>query len=190
MRHALHDDLTVPVPGRPRFEPRHLGGIAAAALLGLGTLGGTLWLAPPASAATQTLHFYSVSESMTLENAQGQPLGPNDAPVPGDIFDQTNRDYVGNNKHHAKNWTATDHLRCTFTSVNGNNGTSSCNGEFASGNSLLLANDVTLTFRDNSTATVQINGGTGKYKGARGGVVSTPIGNSNNSNTTITLSQT
>jgi len=38
-----------------------------------------------------------------------------------------------------------------------------------------------------SSAPVQINAGTGKYKNARGTINSTSIGNSNNSDVTITL---
>jgi hypothetical protein len=155
-------------------------GLACAAAL-------SLLVASSASAAT-TLHFFQKQESSTTVGPNGQPLSPNAAPTVGDSFVSTDLDYVGTAKHHAKAWTASDHLVCTFTSIAGMGGTATCNGQIAIGGSMLLAQNVNLTFSSSPTLVVPINGGTGKFRGAHGRVKSTSIGNTNNSELTITFS--
>src|SRR4029077_20049166 len=61
-----------------------------------------------------------------------------------------------------------------------------CSEQFAFGSAMLLATNVTVTF-NGRTGTIPINGGTGKYKNARGTLVSTPIADSNNYDNTFSL---
>ena len=62
-----------------------------------------------------------------------------------------------------------------------------CNAQLAIGGSMLLATrvNVTFDFMGNAPTVVPINGGTGKYVGARGTVTSAGVGNSNNSDLTV-----
>jgi hypothetical protein len=156
-------------------------GLACAAML-------SLLVASGASAAT-TVHFFDKQVSSTFRGPNGQPLGPNATPTVGDSFENTDLYYVGNHKHHAKKWTATGHLVCTITSIAGPmSGTATCDGQIAIGGSMLLAENAKLTFSNSPTVVVPITGGTGKYRGAHGHVKSTSIGNTNNSDITITFS--
>ena len=88
----------------------------------------------------------------------------------------------GEPQHHASSFSASDHIACTFPNAT----TTTCSVQIAIGGSLLLANDVTL-ITQNGTGSEPINAGTGKYKNARGTLLFTPIGNSNNVDITITL---
>jgi hypothetical protein len=154
-------------------------GLACAAAL-------SLLVASSASAAT-TLHFFSKQVSSTLKGPNGQPLSANATPTVGDSFDTTDLLYVGNHKHHAKTWTASDHLVCTFTSITGPmNGTATCDGQIAIGGSMLLAENAKLSFSSSPTVVVALTGGTGRFRGAHGHVKSTDIGKTNNSDITIT----
>ena len=156
-------------------------GLACAAML-------SLLVAGSASAAT-TLHFFDKQVSSTFRGPNGQPLGPNAVPAVGDSFDNTDLYYVGNHKHHAKAWTASGHLVCTFTSITGPmSGTATCDGQIAIGGSMLLAENAKLTFSTSPTVVVPITGGTGNFRGAHGHVKSTSISNKNNSDITITFS--
>jgi hypothetical protein len=146
----------------------------------------SLLVAGSASAAT-TLHFYDKQVSSVFKGPNGQPLSPNAVPTAGDSFENTDLYYVGNHKHHAKKWTASGHLVCTFTSITGPmSGTATCDGQIAIGGSMLLAENVALSFSSSPTVVVPITGGTGKFRGAHGHVKSTGIGNTNNSDITIT----
>jgi len=141
---------------------------------------------PTASARTVTLHYFSKQTSSTVVTPQGKPLGPSSAPAVGDINDNTDLDYVGNHKHHAKQSTASDHLRCTITGSTGSGATATCDAQIAIGGSMLLANHVELTFSDSSAlVVVPINGGTGIYRHAHGRVISTSVGS--NSDFTINV---
>jgi hypothetical protein len=149
---------------------------AAAAVLALA--------AAPAGAATK-LKFFEKGESASLTDATGKQIGdPNAVPAAGDTLDISSRDFVGNHKHHAKHFTVTDHLRCTFTTAS----TAVCNGQFAIGGSMLLAENVNVNL-DFTTpkVVVPITGGTGVYEHAKGTVTSINIGNTGNSDVTITL---
>jgi hypothetical protein len=158
--------------------------IARVVSLGLFTVVGSGLMAIPARAAgTTTLHFYSVQQTSTATGAAGQPITSSNAPLAvGDHVDSTDLNYVGNHKHHASSFSGSDHIVCTVTSAS----TETCSSQTAIGGSLLLGNDVTVTF-NNTTESAQINAGTGKYKNARGTLSETFIANSNNSDATITL---
>lgn len=143
-------------------------------------------LVPAARARTVALHYFSRQTSSVLVNAQGQPvaLAPNSPPAAGDILDNTGVDYVGSHKRHAKQATASDHLRCTITSVTSDCGEAMCDGQIAIGGSMLIANGAPLTLSQSSAPGVlSINAGTGIYRHAHGKIVATQRGN--NSDLTI-----
>jgi hypothetical protein len=148
-------------------------------MLAAGTLVALALTAAPAGAAT-TLRFFEKAESQKFLDPSGNPISnPNAPPAVGDQFIFTNRDYVGTRRHHAKHWTATDHLQCTITKVAANGASGLCNGQIAIGGSMLLAENVTVDLSNQSTTVVPINGGTGRFVHARGTArsVSPPKGN-------------
>jgi len=165
---------------------RSLRAIAGVVVVGFASLAMT-----SVAGATTALHFYSVAQTSELLDASGQPItNPNAEPAVGDRFDSTDLDYVGTHAHHASRYSASDHLSCTFTSISGNSGTATCDGQIAIGSSMLLADNVQVNLGNNGISSVPLNAGTGVYKGAQGTVSSQGIGNTNNSNLTITLTKT
>jgi hypothetical protein len=153
---------------------------AIALVVGSGAL-----LAPSADAKSQTLHFFQQSVTNEFFNAAGKTIQlnpPQTVPVKGDRLDGTDLDYVGTGAHHAKHWTASDHLSCTFTATG-----AVCDAEIAVGGSLLLGTDVPVQFSAGPIV-IKLNGGTGVFKGAHGTVTAVTIGNTNNGNLTIKLS--
>ncbi len=161
---------------------RRLAWCAGALTLALG-VGGAL--APGAGAASGTLHFFQESVTNEFFNAAGKPIQlnpPTTVPGKGDRLDTTDLDYVGDAAHHAKRWSASDHLSCTFTAT----AVAICDAEIAVRGSLLLATNVTIQFGPGSTV-VTLNGGTGAYKGAHGTATAVDVGNGNNANLTVKL---
>jgi hypothetical protein len=128
---------------------------------------------------------------MSMFSANGSPVtNPNAAPAPGDYVDNTGTDYSGNHSSHSSSVAATDHLACTFTTVTASGGTAICQGQFAIGNSMLLAQHVPISFTQTSgPMTVNITGGTGQYQGVHGTVSVAEVPNSNNTDFTITFSK-
>jgi hypothetical protein len=136
----------------------------------------------PATAAKKvTLRFFSQVESGKVTDTSGNPV--NGAPKVGDVLSATDRDFVGNHKHHAKRYTVTDHLVCTFTVLPS---TALCGGEFAIGGSMLLVEHATFDL-GSSKLTFPITGGTGRYKGMTGTGVSNNVGNGGDSDVVIKL---
>jgi hypothetical protein len=93
----------------------------------------------------------------TLTRANGSVISREPYPQPqsGDTLDVYSLDYVGNHAHHASRWTLSTHLRCTFQQ-----GPPVCVSNIASGSSLLVVDGDKLV------------GGTGRYRGATGRVLS------------------
>ena len=162
--------------------------VAGVAALGLSTIFGIAVVAPPANAAggATTLHFYSVTQSLTATSAAGQPVGPTDLFPVGTHFDGTDLLYAGTHQRHTQSFSGSDHLQCVVNVASTVADRQTCTEQFAIGSAMLLANNVTVTF-NGRTGTIPINGGTGKYKNARGTLVSTPIANSNNFDNTFSL---
>jgi hypothetical protein len=141
--------------------------------------------AASAKTSTITLHFLQKSESFKLTDAAGKPVAPNAPPAAGDILVSTDRDYVGNHKHHAKQWTATDHIRCVFQNVPSTGPASAlCDAQVAIGGSMLLADHVTATFAGSSTV-VPLTGGTGNLRGYHGTATSKSISQTANDFTIV-----
>ena len=171
-----------PEPSVGSFLGRRLGlpGGVLALALGVGGL-----LVPTAGAKGETLHFFQKSVTNDFYNAAGKPITldpPATVPVSGDRLDSTDIDYVGDSAHHAKQWTASDHLSCTFTASSG----AVCDAEIAVGGSLLLASDVPVQFSAGPVV-IRLSGGTGVFKGAHGTVESASVGNGSNANLTVKL---
>ena len=135
-------DRFTPRAGKPPRSRRQRIAPLAGAVLAVAVV------VPTASARTVTLHYFSKQTSSTFVTPQGKPLGPSSAPAVGDINDNTDLDYVGNHKHHAKQSTASDHLRCTITGSTGSGATATCDAQIAIGGSMLLANHATDVLRE------------------------------------------
>jgi hypothetical protein len=139
---------------------------------------------PAGAAKTTTLHFFQKVTSATFVGPDGRALPPPGLTTPaviGERFTSTDVDYVGTHKHHAKLATASDHLACTFTSAAF---AATCDGQIAIGGSMLLAQDATVDFASQSVV-VELNGGTGVYKGAHGTASAVALGSSSNSDFTV-----
>ncbi len=137
----------------------------------------------------QVLHYFSKFESQDFLTATGEPFSPSqkDPLVPGDVIDGTNLDYLGNNTHHAANWTASDQELCMLESK----GNVVCHAQVAIGGSMILAQaDLGHVSASTSTSTFEITGGTGTFQGVTGTIVAVqinPSSQTSNSDATITL---
>jgi hypothetical protein len=138
-------------------------------------------VATPAIAKTTTLRFFAKTVSAKFTDSAGRPI-PGRNPKAGDVFDATRLEYVGDHKHHAKQWTASAHLRCVFTSST----RSTCDGQLAIGGSMLLSNGIhpDLAAR---IARLRINGGTGAFQRAHGTATEVQVGSTNNNDITIRI---
>ena len=137
----------------------------------------------------QVMHYFSKFESQLFLTAAGKPFSPSEKnpPVPGDSIEGTNLDYVGDNTHHAANWTASDHELCVLD----DKGNPVCHAQVAIGGSMILAQaDLGHVSASTTTSTFQVTGGTGSFQGVTGTVVAVeidPSSRTSNSDVTITL---
>jgi hypothetical protein len=127
--------------------------------------------ASAAVAKPVTLHFFSKQVYSRISDASGHALPPNSAPAVGDRISFASNDFAGNDKHHAKQATASDHVVCTLTSSS----SALCDGTFAIGGSMILGDDFVLNFTSNAPTTVKITGGTGIYRHAHGTIIAKPV---------------
>ncbi len=113
-----------------------------------------------AAGRTQTLRFFDKPVSITLTRPSGTVI--DHAPYPqakaGDVLDVNSVAYAGTHLRHAKKWTASSHLQCTFRAA----GPPSCVSHVAIGGSQLV-------FSGNPGKLVN---GTGIYQGATGRTIS------------------
>lgn len=137
--------------------------------------------APAGAARKAQLKFFSHNTSVSMTDPSGKPVSGRD-PAAGDTFALTDVNYVGNHKRHAKRYVSTDHLVCLLNGPT----TAVCDGQFTIGPSMLLVENVTLDFSQ-SRLTVPIAGGTGKYLGAKGTIVTTEVSGSDDSDVVVTL---
>jgi hypothetical protein len=140
--------------------------------------------AAPASAKTTTLQFFQKSTSQKFVGANGKPtapFGPSHHAKAGDSFIGTDLDYTGSHKHHAARPSASDRLTCKLINANG---LAKCHGVITIGKSMLFA-DGTVNLQGN--ANIPITGGTGVYAHAHGTTKSVSIGNTNDSDFTVTV---
>lgn len=113
-----------------------------------------------AGGRTQILRFFDQPVSITLTRPSGVVIdqAPYPQARPGDVLNVNSVAYVGTHLRHAKKWTASSHLQCTFRPA----GPPSCVSHVAIGGSQLV-------FSGNPGKLVN---GTGIYQGASGRVVS------------------
>ena len=111
-----------------------------------------------ATAKTETLRFYSKTESLVLTRADGTVIDK--APYPdvaaGDVLDVYASDFAGNHRRHAAQPSGSEHVRCTF----GTSPEPDCWSHVALGNSLLVFHGQDLV------------AGSNRYRGATGRVLS------------------
>jgi hypothetical protein len=106
-------------------------------------------------------------------------------PTAGDRLDETDLDFVGTAKHHAKHSTASDHIACSFTGSS----SATCNVQVAIGGSMLLANNFTFLFTPSPKTVIEINERTGVYRDDHGVLTMVDVAKSNNANLTLKISQ-
>jgi hypothetical protein len=151
--------------------------LAAAATPALA--GGSAKPAHKQAGKTITLRYYSAVAGFVYRRADGtvveQP--PRNAAV-GDRMEITELAYKGTHANHAKQWSASSYTICVFKSAKG---APTCDGATAIGGHQLLL------FRTLPGDDPIVSGGTGRYAGATGGVTTTQIGDTNNSDIVITL---
>ena len=157
----------------------HRVGSGRAALVACGVVVALVAPAGSASART-TLHYYSKETSFAFLNAAGKEIHAPTAP--GDRFTSTDVNYVGDHKKHAKKWTSTDHSICTIV----NETDAVCDIQIAIGGSMLLSSNVKVSLGGDGAVNVPINGGTGRYRNAKGTLKSTQVDDSA-SDMTLTL---
>lgn len=136
----------------------------------------------PAWARTRTLHFFSEAVMVANFRANGQPISLNAQQTAGGYFESYDVDYAGDNNKHAGTATASDSLVCTYVTSS----TEICDWDMAVGGSLLLASHVRVS---KSTQILTINGGTGKFNGAKGTLDPVEIGDTADYNYTVTFSK-
>jgi hypothetical protein len=159
-----------------------IAAIAIVGTVGIGLVAGLPAVAsvratPP---GTVILHFYERTESHTGYTAAGTPS--TSEPMAGDRFDSTNLDYVGNHSHHAKRWTASDHVYCSLISDT----IAQCSGQFAIGGSMIYTDVFTLQLGP-TPVVAPIAGGSGAYAGMTGTLKSVDVGDTGNGDVTLTL---
>ena len=113
-----------------------------------------------AASRTQTLRFFDKPVSITLTRPGGTVIdhAPYPQAKPGDVLDVNSVAFAGTHLRHAKKWTASSHLQCTFRAA----GPPSCVSHVAIGGSQLV-------FSGNPGKLVN---GTGIYQGATGRTIS------------------
>lgn len=170
-----------------------LGGgllLAACGSSGSGTAGSSspTTTLPSLSATPTTLHLFLHSRAQGLFGPDGKPGNPNQPPAVGDYFTDSDVIYTGNHSNHPAASIGTAHLLCAVTAVSGNGGTGVCDGLIDMGGSMLAADHQSVDLSGNNIK-LNITGGTGRYKGAQGTLSSADVGNTNDTDLTLTLSR-
>jgi hypothetical protein len=169
---------------RPEWRPARLvlaaWALSALPLAALALYGG----AAEASSAPTPLQYFQKESVLTFTNASGTVI-QGYPPLGGHVLED-DTDFVGNHTHHAAQPTMTDHMFCTVVTAPA---TATCSFEFATGDSLLYADDITVNLAS-SAGTIPLSGGTGKFAGDSGSAASTPVGNGNNGDIVLTLHKT
>jgi hypothetical protein len=170
---------------RKQLRVKRSGPLVAAALAA--ALGTSLTLGAGISGAAQAgpykggvLHFFSKQATFTYTTAAGTQLqSPPNTSGAGDVIQFTDFDYVGNHKHHAKDWTTTDHADCVFSSPTA----ATCYIQVSIGGSMVLVQGP-ISMENNQSFPVA--GGTGIYQGLKG-IVTDANTNASGSDSDITI---
>jgi hypothetical protein len=152
---------------------------ALAAAAGPAAADGTAKSAHRAAGKTITLRYYVETIGFVYRRADGSvlPQPPATAAV-GDQLEITELGYKGTHKSHAKKWSTSSYTVCHFKSAKG---APTCEGVLAIGGNQVLI------FRTEPEGDPAVIGGTGRYVGATGGVKSTEIPDTNNSDAVLTV---
>ncbi len=138
------------------IHKRALAAMAVAAI-GVGAAIPAITTAHTSGPQSQTLRLFDKPVNISLTTASGKVIShpPYPQAKAGDVLNVYSLDYVGNHSHHARMWTMSTHLTCTF-----HQGPPACISNVAVGGSLLV-------FDRN-----KLVGATGDYQGATGRVLS------------------
>ncbi|MEA2283622.1 MAG: hypothetical protein QOK21_4229 [Solirubrobacteraceae bacterium] len=154
---------------------------AIVALAGAVTLAGAT--AQAADATTIHLLSRSIPSAGGLFDPNGNPLPGNAQPSAGSYFIGADNDFKGNHRRHSKRPIGWDHLLCTI--VDPATFTVNCDAQLALPRGLIIADRQTVSFSAKKQV-FKITGGTGKYRHAKGGTVtSRSTGNSNDTDLVI-----
>jgi hypothetical protein len=159
-----------------RFLPTLVGSLVVSALVA----------APAGAASTTTYHFWSKQTSSKNFTAAGAPVtNSNAVPAPGDYFISTDSEYMGDHTKHDSDVYATDHIICTFVTVDTATMTFTgvCDAQLALPGGMLIADRQKLNFATDRVV-VPVTGGTGKYAGVKSGSSVTSITYNEKSNNT------
>lgn len=143
---------------------------------------------PTIAATPVTLHLFFHSKRQDLFGPDGKPANPNQPPAVGDYFTDSDIVYTGNHSSHPAASIGSAHLLCAVTAVSGNGGTGVCDGLIDLGGSLLVADHQSVDLFGNSVK-LGITGGTGRYEGAQGTLSSADVGNTNDTDLTLSVSR-
>ena len=170
-----------------------LGGgllLAACGSSGSGTAGSSssTTTMPTLTAAPATLHFFLHSQRQGLFGPDGKRGNPNQPPAVGDYFTDSDIVYTGNHSRHPAARIGSAHLLCAVTAVAGNGGAGVCDGLIDLGGSLLVADHQSVDLSGKSVK-LDITGGTGRYEGAQGTLTSADVGNTNDTDLTLSVSR-
>jgi hypothetical protein len=140
-------------------------------------LAGSLILtgATATAASAKTIHLFSKNISNEFLDPSGNPFtDPNAEPPVGSYFIGIDNDFKGNHKTHSKKPVATDHIVCTVLVPA--TATVRCDAQIAFGRGMIIADHQTVSFAT-ETQVFKITAGTGKYRKAKGGTItSTSLG--------------
>ncbi|HEX5268103.1 MAG TPA: hypothetical protein VFW24_15155 [Acidimicrobiales bacterium] len=143
---------------------------------------------PSLSATPSALHFFLQSRSQGLFGPDGKAADPNQPPAVGDYFTDSDLVYTGNHSSHGATTIGSAHLLCAVTAVSGNGGSGLCDGLIDLGGSMLVADHQSIDLTNNNVK-LNITGGTGRYQGAQGTLSSANVGNTNDTDLTISVSR-
>jgi hypothetical protein len=163
---------------RARFSTA-IGLIALAAAMIPAMAGATAKPVHKHAGKTMTLRYYVETVGFVYRRADGTVAQqPSQNPAVGDQLEITELGYKGTHKSHAKKSSASAYTVCIFKSAKG---APTCEGVLTNGGSRLLI------FHTAPGSDPAITGGTGRYAGASGGVKSTEIPDTNNSDVVVTV---
>jgi hypothetical protein len=137
----------------------------------LAVLAGSVILmgATATAASAKTIHLFSKNVSNEFLDPNGNPfMDPNAEPPVGSYFIGIDNDYRGNHTKHSKKPVATDHIDCTLLVPAAF--TVRCDAQIAFRRGMIIADRQTVSFASDSQV-FNITAGTGKYRKAKGGTV-------------------
>ena len=136
------------------------------------------------AAGATTLHLFEKSVLYRVYGSAGQPLSSRTKAAAGDSLSETDLDYIGTGKHHARTATAIDHFFCYVVA----RPKAICDGEFTFGRSVLATDTFTEDFSSLAAfygVVIPIRQGTGRFRGAHGTIKQAQADKANDENLTL-----